>query len=375
MGGQSDTANTIQRNFPVPESALCLAGECANSAATPITAPRAASLAAQAPQIVCQGATYTHAIPYDLNGDCVSDLLWMNDQTHQFGWWLLGSPYTQSGTQYIPRTIGGTVSVTPGYWIAATGDLNGDLKTDLIWTSNNRDLYLWTSTGTAFSSKYVGTYPEGWKLVGAADIDGDGIDDLIWENDEACEYGYWLMNGSTVKSTKAMSVTCGFQIKFIETAFNSPNGTTPAIYWTNVSNPNYPINGVYRWLPQQQTLNATFLGYQPSGYSFVGGIHQSVPVLVFSDPNNFLFAGEDSPSFGPYGLFGVNSLTGYRVVASGNYSSHIGNVDLLWTDANNDLMVTSEWLDVSRLTTAEYRTYNLGTYPAGWHVVRPGVQN
>ncbi|WP_266183958.1 FG-GAP repeat domain-containing protein [Dyella humicola] len=375
MGGHNDTATTIQRNFPAPESALCLAGECVKSAAATLAAPRAATVAAQTTQIVCQGVTYNHPIPYDLNGDCVSDILWMNDQTHQFGWWLMGPPYTQSGTQYLSRTVGGTLSVTPGYWIAASGDFNGDFKADLVWTSNNRDLYLWTSTGTGFSSQYIGTYPAGWKLVGAADIDGDGIDDLIWENDEACEYGYWLMNGNTVKSSKAMSVTCGFQIHFIETAFDSNTGTTPAIYWVNVSNPNFPANGVYRWLPQQQTLNSAFIGFQPQDLTYVGGTTRyGASALVFSNSSGALSICSDGPS-ACTNFFSAPSPTGHSVVAAGHYSGHVATEDLLWTSASNDLIISSQIYNPSALTTTYSQFYTVGSYPAGWHIVRPGAQN
>ncbi|WP_266183957.1 FG-GAP repeat domain-containing protein [Dyella humicola] len=376
MGGHNDTATTIQRNFPAPESALCLAGECVKSAAATLAAPRAATVAAQTTQIVCKGVTYNHPIPYDLNGDCISELLWMNDQTHQFGWWLLGSPYSQSGTQYLPRTVGGTVSVTPGYWIAASGDFNGDFKADLIWTSNNRDLYLWTSTGTGFSSQYVGTYPAGWKLVGAADIDGDGIDDLIWGNDDACEFGYWLMNGNTIKSTKIISTTCGFQVAFIDTAFDSPNKTTPAIYWINVSNPNYTSTSLYRWLPQSDTLNSVFLGYT-GGASIIGVQTQVMysPLLILNqagvpetcqDIQNQCYpntAGISIPGPGQY-----------SIVAAGHYSSPASQ-DLLWASTDGGLVVANYTLTGSYPGAAPYNFYKVAGFPTGWHIVRPGKQN
>lgn len=332
---------------------------------------------------------HSAAVPYDINGDCTSDILWMNDQTHQFGWWLLYPMSLIDTRGTIIRQVSQTVSVTPGYWIAASGDFNNDGKADLIWTSNSRDLYLWTSNGAGFASTYIGAYPAGWTLVGAADMDGDGYDDLIWENQDACEYGYWLMKGSQVVNRTTISVTCGYHISFIETAYDSPNGTTPAIYWQGPVSPT-GVAPTYQWLPQGQTPNASFYGDVPVNWTFVAGLNTTDAVgqlAVFyasgAATGNVLCW---SPDFATTGAQGDESLmSGYQPVAAGHFTgsgpAYVNNQEILWANGAGNLVVwmldTSDRGDILIKDILRSEGYGLPAFPAsaGWHVVRPGVQN
>jgi hypothetical protein len=397
MTPPAETFTAIQKNFPAPTRRLCFGSACMapSTTVTSTNKPRPAVVTKESTASGCMNITgHAAPVPYDVNGDCTSDLLWMNDQTHQFGWWLLSPLPANTTYAVLPKVISQVVTITPGYSIAASGDLNGDGKADLIWTSSNRDLYLWTSTGTGFASSYIATYPAGWTLVGAADINGDGNDDLIWENQSACEYGYWLMNGKQIIGMETISVTCGYHINFIESEFDSPSGTGPAIYWVGPSNAD-GVAPFYQWLPQNQTLNASFYRSLPSSWTFAAGSlvddPQSdtlLPLMVFDagiaaipqgGTGTTLYGGYNSPT----GLDLVSEYTGqmpgYQVTAAGHYTgttaSDVNTEDLLWIDATGDLAIWS--LNPANAKTPPYPAgyFVLGPSPAGWHIVRPGVQN
>jgi hypothetical protein len=395
MHPQVETASSIAAAFPAPKTELCVGGACASAPvslaalATPqVSAPRPSAAA-------CINNSGQHAaVPYDIDGNCTSDLIWMNDQTHQFGWWLLYPVPDRKGD--IASNISQLISVTPGYWIAASGDFNNDGLADLIWTSNSRDLYLWTSTGSGFTAAYIGTYPAGWTLVGAADIDGDGYDDLIWENQSACEFGYWLMKGTQVVNRTTIAVTCGYHINFIETAFDSPNGTTPAIYWEGPANQN-GMAAYYQWLPQSQTLNASLYATMPANWTYIAGMRQSIGPIGFTNQELMVFSEPTSDTtstllwttnFDVDGAEGMSNLmAGYRVVAAGHFTGYCipcGSQyqEILWTNAAGNISV---WmLDTSAGTDnivlediLGSQGYSLPNFPAsaGWYIVRPGVQN
>ncbi|WP_266182366.1 choice-of-anchor tandem repeat GloVer-containing protein [Dyella humicola] len=133
----------------------------------------------------------------DVDGDGEEDIFWINASTHQFAYWLMSND-TRIGSH--------TVSYTAGYYPVAIGDFDGDGKTDVLWTSANHDLWLWSSTGSGFNSRYIATYPANWKISAVADIDGDGVDDLVWSTTDGSQWGYWLLHPNASPTVVPMAV-------------------------------------------------------------------------------------------------------------------------------------------------------------------------
>lgn len=147
--------------------------------------------------------------PADFNGDGYSDLAWVDPFTSQFAYWLMGV----DGNGQVTHAGSASFKVSAGYHVGAVGDLNGDGFADVVFTSAQRDLYLWTNNRLGrFTSTYLGTYPAGWQLLGAGDADGDGQDDLLWYDSADCTIGTWLMRGGKRVGVRTQVVDCGYTV-------------------------------------------------------------------------------------------------------------------------------------------------------------------
>ncbi|MBD8881300.1 VCBS repeat-containing protein [Rhodanobacter sp. 7MK24] len=170
----------------------------------------------------------------------MSALIWQNETTGQVGWWDL----TFNGSSTIGVTAH-VLSATPGYKLTLA-DLNGDGFMDFVFTGPQNDVYAWINnctdstcfgTGTpSFSHHFVANFPAGWVLQGAGDVNGDGKSDLLFTNNTTHQFGWWLMNGSTVTQKKTVSITPGYQISTIAD-FNG-DGLVD-ILWTDASGDAY----------------------------------------------------------------------------------------------------------------------------------------
>ncbi|WP_266181725.1 FG-GAP repeat domain-containing protein [Dyella humicola] len=197
----------------------------------------------------------TH-VPGDFNGDGTSDLLWFNPITSQVGYWTMnattvGVPFSGGG---VTRTGTRTYPVTPGYFVGAVGDFNNDGFADLVFTSANRDLWLWTNNQQGgWTSTEIGTYPSQWQLIGAGDVDGDGYDDLLWLDPSECKFAYWTMKGAVRTGYQIIDIACGYYP--IGIGYYQPSNKL-SILWTSAA------NDLYIW----DSIGAGFRSYNLSSH-------------------------------------------------------------------------------------------------------------
>jgi hypothetical protein len=149
------------------------------------------TLADDAPSTASATATSTvtvaNTVPFDLNGDTTSDLVFQNNG--QPGIWLW------NGTD--PTAEVGLTNPGASWHIVTSRDVNGDGKADLIWQNNDGTPGIWLMNGTAPISEAGLPNPgPSWNLVAAGDVNGDGKADLIWQ-DLSGNLGVWEMNGTT----------------------------------------------------------------------------------------------------------------------------------------------------------------------------------
>ena len=81
--------------------------------------------------------------------------------------------------------------------IKATGDFNGDGKSDIIWQGDNGTAAMWLMDGTNATLSVPRPVNPGstWHIKGTGDFNGDGKTDIIWQGKNGTA-AIWLMNGT-----------------------------------------------------------------------------------------------------------------------------------------------------------------------------------
>ncbi|MEN1929596.1 reprolysin-like metallopeptidase [Luteimonas sp. MJ250] len=343
-----DAGQTAYRIFSNPQSTFCggracgVANEADNARSLRATTPL---IAAFRNAVVSGG--YVHN---DINGDGKSDLLFHNAATRQFSYRIM------NGTSVVRTAL--ISGVGPGYYVAATGDFNGDGLADIVWTSPARDLYMWTGNGNTFASVKFGTYPAGWSVVGAADVDGDGRSDVLFHNPATRQFSYRVMNGTSVTRSGLIS---GVGPGYYVAAAGDFNGDGLAdIVWTS------PAKDLFMWTGNGNTFTSARFGTYPAGWAVVGpgdvdGDGRSD--LLFHNPTTrqFSYRIMNGRSVVRTGLIsGVGP--GYWVGATGDFGGD-GKEDPVWTSTLGDLFM---WTGNGN----GFNSVRFGTYPSGWRPLR-----
>lgn len=194
-------------------------------------------------------------MPYDLNGDRRTDLLWLNSRTSEIALWLMdgASPLVIAefgklngrwhfiGSGDFDRDgradlllqwgRGGTLEIwfMAGGWLResaslvppsrcidvdAIGDFDGDGDDDLLWGCRNKSV-VWFMRGTSVDREAEGPLPVGPPAC-ALDLDGDGSDEVIWQ-DPSATVAWWMVGSPLQRSdtvgppmgTRNVAVGCG----------------------------------------------------------------------------------------------------------------------------------------------------------------------
>src|SRR5258708_2351446 len=142
----------------------------------------------------------------DFNGDGLSDILWRNDNgaIFDFSGAANGGVVNNGGNSWM--------MVDPSWQVAGVGDFNGDGRADILWRNTNGAIFdfLGTTNG-GFVNNGDNSWTmidNSWHIVGVGDYNADGIDDILWQNNNGTIMD-WLgtPNGGFVPNSSHLYTT------------------------------------------------------------------------------------------------------------------------------------------------------------------------
>ena len=130
----------------------------------------------------------------DLNRDGIGDILLQHSVSSSVGAWLMnGAGQAASFVLVYSGDLG-------GWKVVGTADLNRDGIDDiLLQHSPSTWVAAWLMNGAGQAASFVPVYSGnvgGWKVVGTADLNRDGIDDILLQHSPSTWVAAWLMNGA-----------------------------------------------------------------------------------------------------------------------------------------------------------------------------------
>lgn len=139
-----------------------------------------------------QGASFLGTADFD--GDGWDDIAWFDAATRRIGIWSMHGASFYSGA-YINQTV------PDGWQVVAMGRIDPfPSSPQLVLLSPAREIHLWSLRGFEW---YDGAFvfnpndgshvvlPAGWNIVGVADMDRDGLGDLVLQNPSQAWLAFW----------------------------------------------------------------------------------------------------------------------------------------------------------------------------------------
>ncbi|BAV95971.1 FG-GAP repeat domain-containing protein [Lysobacter enzymogenes] len=146
----------------------------------------------------------TQKIAHDVDQDGKSDLLWRYPAGGHWGYWLMDGAQRRSASDY---------PLDPALQSLAVGRYAAEDRLDVLW--RDRD-WIWSSrvrAGNGSVSLFLQRpYPDGYRLVASGDIDGDGVDDLLWRDNANTVVAAWAMSHVEVRAGKAYHLPPSWRI-------------------------------------------------------------------------------------------------------------------------------------------------------------------
>jgi hypothetical protein len=256
-----------------------------------------------------------------------------------------------------------------GQQIITMGDLDGDLRSELILNGAGTTQYAWfRDAGGTTSSRSLPDRAAGDTLVTTADLSGDGRADLLFVNPSSRKFTWWRMNGATRQSVQTLDIAAG---AFIAAVGDFDGDRRIDLMWTS------PARDLTFWKNTGSGFTQAAAPAYAAGWSVVGSGHidsDSRADLVLTNTatgqiENWLMNGATRIS-----VTTLDLPTGYRVVSVDRYSGSSASVFLTSNARDGTLWQNNG--DGTFLSKPDRYVFSVGgscgcfsSYPAGWSIV------
>jgi hypothetical protein len=136
---------------------------------------------------------YRIAAVADLQNTGRAQIIWSNGSARYGAWsiaWSANNTPTTTGTWFL---------LPANYPVLLCADLDGDGLVDVVqFNPANGALLIAKNNGSlSFSTQFSTTVSPGWVLIGAADLNGTGQPQLIWRNADSGKVAAWVFSASS----------------------------------------------------------------------------------------------------------------------------------------------------------------------------------